>query len=109
MPIYYWKFQEHFSTEKKTDVYIEIISDNPKIARRILMKHIVKMSRFGIPRIFLTSSDKTIISHSNDARANILPFINIDYQLYQKILCLQPRRVFEFNHNAKTFIPNARN
>jgi hypothetical protein len=108
MPTYYWKFQEQFNTENYADVYIEIITDNPINAKEILMKHIIKMSRFGIPRIFLTSKGKTVISHSNDERARILPFINIDSPLFQKILSLQPRVAFEFNHRAKPFIPNAK-
>ena len=108
MPTYYWKFQEHFNTENYIDVYIEIITDNPTNAKKILMKHIIKMSRFGIPRIFLTFNGKTVISHSNDERAIILPFINIDSSLFQKILSLQPRVAFEFNHRAKPFIPNAK-
>jgi hypothetical protein len=108
MPTYYWKFQEHFNKENYTDVYIEIITDNPIQAKQILMKHIIKMSRFGIPRIFLTSNGKTVISHSNDERASILPFVNIDSPLFQKILSLQPRVAFEFNHQAKPFIPNTK-
>jgi hypothetical protein len=108
MPTYYWKFQEQFNTGNNGDVYIEIIADNPIKAKNILMNHIIKMSRFGIPRIFLTPKANTVITHSNDERASNLPFINIDYLLFQKILCFQPRIAFELNHNAKPFIPNAK-
>lgn len=106
MPTYYWKFQECFNTGKYVDVYIEIVSDEIEKSKHILMNYIIKMSRFGIPIIFITPKDKTIISHSNDVRASNLPFISIDYQLFQKILSLQPSLVFELNHQANPFIPN---
>ena len=94
MPTYYWKFQEHFNKVIMADIYIKLIADNPEHAKNILVNHIIKMSRFGIPRIFITPKANTCISHSNDIRAINLPFINIDYPFFQKILCLQPSLAF---------------
>lgn len=108
MPTYYWKFQELFSKENNVDVYIELVADNSIKAKNIIMNYIMKMSRFGIPKIVLTHKGKTAITHSNDARARNLPYVNIDYALFQKILCLQPSVAFELNHMASPFIPLSR-
>jgi len=94
MPTYYWKFQERFNTGIYADVCIKIHADNLENAKKILVNHIIKMSRFGIPRIFITPKANTGISHSNDIRAINLPFINIDYPFFQKILCFQPNLAF---------------
>lgn len=112
MPRYYWKFQERFSSsadsyvDNYADVCIDIVSDSLQQARNILINHIMKMSRYGIPRIFITPKGDTVVSHSNDARAISLPFINIDYPIFQKILYFQPNTAFELNSQAKPFIPS---
>jgi len=108
MPTYNWKFQEYFNDGNYADVLIEISTDNPTLAKNIVMNHIIKMSRFGIPKIVLTSKGKTAITHSNDVRASNLPYIIIDYALFQKILCLQPNITSELNHMASPFIPGSR-
>jgi len=106
MPTYYWKFQEVLNTGIQAELFIKISTDSPDKAKKILMNHIIKMSRFGIPKIFITPKAKIVISHSNDMRVHNLQFITIDYLVFQKILCLQPIRAFELNHNAMPFIPN---
>jgi len=60
MPTYNWKFQECFNDGTYNEVIIEISTDNPTLAKNIVMNHIIKMSRFGIPRIVLTSKGKTV-------------------------------------------------
>ena len=72
------------------------------------MSHIIKMTRFGIPRIFITLQCNTVISHSNDASARNLLFVNIDYTLFQKILCMQPNIGFELNLQAAPFVPKSK-
>lgn len=66
------------------------------------------MTRFGIPKIFITPKANTVISHSNNIHANNLPYITIDYLLFQKILYLEPKIAFTLNHQANPFIPNAK-
>lgn len=108
MPAYSWKFQELFDNGIYYDIDIKINADNPEDAKKIIMNHIIKMTRFGIPRIFITSKGKIVISHSNDSRARNLLFVNIDYLLFQKILCVQPSVYFELNGQAAPFIPNTK-
>lgn len=104
---YYWTFLERFNTGLYADVSIKITTDNPDKARTILMDHIINASRFGYPRIFISPKGDTIISHSNDLNTRNLPFIDIDFLIFDKILHLYPKIVLELNHQAKPFIPKS--
>lgn len=106
MPKYSWKFQELFSNGNIADIDIRISADNKDKAKKILLIHIIKMTRYGIPRIYITPKGNTIIRHSNETRAHSLPFVNIDYDFLQKIQSIQPTTVFEFNHQASPFVPS---
>ena len=106
MPTYYWKIQALLNTGIHAELFITINTNTPERAKKILITHIIKMTRFGIPRLFITPKAKIVISHSNDVRISNLPFINIDYLLLQKILSFAPSLSFELNHNAIPFIPN---
>ncbi len=103
MPLYSWKMCEVFDDTIMRDINIRITANHPNDAKQIIMKHIVKITRFGIPRIYITSNGKTVISHSNEIRANKLPFITIDYLLLEKILNMQPN--IELDSRASPFIP----
>jgi hypothetical protein len=107
MPKYYWKFEKEFSTGCNNDVYIQVDADTPSQARSILVNHIIKMTRYGMPRLFKTSKGNILISQSNDARVVNLPYIDIDYSLFQKILCFTPNVIPELNHLAQPFIPGS--
>lgn len=103
MPMYSWKMREIFDDTIMRDINIRITANNSIDAKKIIMNHIVKITRFGIPRIYITSNGKTVISHSNEIRARNLPFITIDYVLLEKILEIQPN--VELNQHASPFIP----
>jgi hypothetical protein len=107
MPKYNYTFTEKFSDRKTINVCITIKSDSLEKSRSILIHHIIKMTRFGIPRIFITTKGNTFISHSNEKRADNMPFIDIDYDIFVKIQYMKPEHVFEFNHLASPFIPSS--
>jgi hypothetical protein len=107
MSKYSFEFNEILNNGDNILVCLKIntIANEPIRAKNILVQYIIKVSRFGIPKIILTPKGNTIISHSNDERANDMPFVNIDYEILQKIQSTQPKTVFKFNHLASPFIP----
>lgn len=104
MPIYYWKFKEYFNNGNYLDVIIEMPASNIILAKKKMISYIIKQSRFGNPKIVLTPKGKTVFTHSNDKRANNMPYADINYLIFQKILCMNPYSALELNHMPIPFI-----